>query len=345
MGDPGGIGPEVTIKALADPARRSRARSRIHGSSVAMLAAARGAGIEPFWVRVPRATAYMLPHVLGTGGPDVVLVDSDGADGDSGAAIPVHECRATRAGGELSFRWVEDAIADTRRAPGDPLRADAIVTASISKEAWALAGHGEFPGHTELLGARFNAPRAAMMFEAGVLRVILVTTHIPLTEVPGAITTERVLETIQLGHDACVRLGVARPRIAVCGLNPHAGEAGLLGHDETRAVTPAIERARGAGIDCSGPFPGDTIFNAAVKKRYDMVVAMYHDQGLIPVKLLAFDSAVNVTLGLPTVRTSPDHGTAYDIAGQDRADAGSMGAAIDLAVRLCAGAGPAPGVR
>lgn len=345
MGDPGGIGPEVVIKALADPARRARARYRIHGSSVAMLDAARGAGIEPFWVRVPRATAYALPHVLGSGGPDVVLVDSDGAGDDLSATPPVHERRATRAGGELSFRWVEDAIADARRVPGDPLRADAIVTAPISKEAWALAGHGEFPGHTELLAARFNAPRAAMMFEAGVLRVILVTTHIPLAEVPGAITTERVLETIQLGHDACVRLGVASPRIAVCGLNPHAGEAGLLGHNETRTITPAIERACGAGIDCSGPFPGDTIFNAAVKKRYDMVVAMYHDQGLIPVKLLAFDSAVNVTLGLPNVRTSPDHGTAYDIAGQGRADPGSMGAAIDLAVRLCANADLAPGSR
>lgn len=342
MGDPGGIGPEVTVKALADPGRRTLARFRIHGSSAAMLDAARAAGIEPFWVRVPRATAYALPHILGRGGPDVILIDSDGTDEGSGAARPVHEPRATRAGGELSFQWVEDAIADAKRAATDPCRADAIVTAPISKEAWALAGHGEFPGHTELLGARFNAPRAAMMFEAGVLRVILVTTHIPLADVAGSITIDRVLETIVLGHRACVRLGVGSPRIAVCGLNPHAGEAGLLGHDEARAITPAIERARAAGIDCSGPFPGDTIFNAALKKRYDMVVAMYHDQGLIPVKLLAFDSAVNVTLGLPTVRTSPDHGTAYDIAGRNRADAGSMGAAIDLAIRLCAVAGAAP---
>ncbi len=316
------------------PTRRARARFRVYGSSSAMLDAARGAGIEPFWVRAPRETAPSLPHVLGPGGPDVVLVDSDGTGDDLSDTPPVHERRASAAGGGLSFQWVEDAIADARRSASDPLCADAIVTAPISKEAWALAGHAEFPGHTELLAARFNAPRAAMMFEAGVLRVVLVTTHIPLAEVPGAITTERVLETIQLGHDACVRLGVARPRIAVCGLNPHAGEAGLLGHDEGRAITPAIERARASGLDCAGPFPGGTVFNAAIKKRYDLVVAMYHDQGLIPVKLLAFDSAVNITLGLPTVRTSPDHGTAYDIAGRNLADPGSMGAAIDLACRL-----------
>lgn len=325
----------MVVKALADPKRRGSARYRVYGSSASMLEAARGAGIEPYWVRVERGVAHALPHVLGAGGPDVVLVDSDGMDGAGrGATLPVHERRSTGAGGALSFQYVEDAIADAKRAPGDPLRADAVVTAPISKEAWALAGHGEFPGHTELLAARFGAERAAMMFEAEQLRVILVTTHIPLSEVARAVTAERVLDVIEMGHEACVRLGVARPRLAVCGLNPHAGEQGLLGDDEQRVIVPAMERARAKGIDVAGPFPGDTVFNAAVKKRYDMVVAMYHDQGLIPVKLLAFDRAVNVTLGLPTVRTSPDHGTAFDIAGRDLADPGSMGAAIDLAVRL-----------
>ena len=344
MGDPGGIGAEVVVKALADPVRHGSARHRVYGSSAAMLEAARGAGIEPYWVRVPRERAHALPHVLGTGGPDVVLVDADGMD-DAGVGVgvdatppplTVHERRSTAAGGALSFQYVEDAIADAKRDVGDPLRADAIVTAPISKEAWALAGHGEFPGHTELLAARFNALRAAMMFEADPLRVILVTTHIPLVDVPRAVTAERVLAVIEMGHGACVGLGVEKPRIAVCGLNPHAGEQGLLGDDEQRVIVPAMERARAKGIDVAGPFPGDTVFNAAVKKppRYDMVVAMYHDQGLIPVKLLAFDRAVNVTLGLPTVRTSPDHGTAFDIAGRNVADPGSMGAAIDLAIRL-----------
>lgn len=339
MGDPGGIGPEVTVKALADPARRGRARYRVYGSSAAMLEVARGAGIEPYWVRVERGLAHALPHVLGAGGPDVVLVDSGGMD-DAGLGVeakpPVHERRSTAAGGALSFQYVEDAIADAKRPEEDPLWADAIVTAPISKEAWALAGHAEFPGHTELLAARFGAERAAMMFEAEPLRVILVTTHIPLSEVARAVTVERVLDVIEMGNEACVRLGVTQPRIAVCGLNPHAGEQGLLGDDEERVIMPAIERARAKGIDVLGPFPGDTVFNAAVKKppRYDMVVAMYHDQGLIPVKLLAFDRAVNVTLGLPTVRTSPDHGTAFDIAGKGVADPGSMGAAIDLAIRM-----------
>lgn len=340
MGDPGGIGAEVVVKALADPTRRGRARHRVYGSSAAMLEAARGAGIEPYWVRVPRARAHALPHVLGTGGPDVVLVDSDGLDDAGLEAKPppltVHERRSTAAGGALSFQYVEDAIADAKRVPGDPLRADAIVTTPISKEAWALAGHGEFPGHTELLAARLGAERAAMMFEAEPLRVVLVTTHIPLSEVARAVTAERVLDVIEMGHEACVRLGIAKPRLAVCGLNPHAGEHGLLGDDEQRVIVPAMERARAKGIDVLGPFPGDTVFNAAVKRppRYDMVVAMYHDQGLIPVKLLAFDRAVNVTLGLPTVRTSPDHGTAFDIAGRNLADPGSMGAAIDQAVRM-----------
>ncbi len=346
MGDPGGIGAEVVVKALADPTRRGSARHRVYGSSAAMLEAARLAGIEPFWVRVPRERAHAMAHVVGNvadgSGPDVVLVDSDGMDDAGLEAKPppltVHERRSTAAGGALSFQYVEDAIADAKRAAGDPLRVDAVVTAPISKEAWALAGHAEFPGHTELLAARFGAARAAMMFEAEPLRVILVTTHIPLSEVAKAVTVERVLDVIETGHEACVRLGVTRPRIAVCGLNPHAGEQGLLGDDEQRVIVPAMERAKVKGIDVAGPFPGDTVFNAAVRRppRYDMVVAMYHDQGLIPVKLLAFDRAVNVTLGLPTVRTSPDHGTAFDIAGRNLANPGSMGAAIDLAVRLAA---------
>ena len=340
MGDPGGIGPEVTVKALADPARRARARYRVHGSSAAMLNAAREAGIDTFWSCVPRSPAHDRFEVNGPGDTGVVLLDSDGADGPPGARPITHEPRATREGGELSFRWVEEAIADARRGPGDPLRADAIVTAPISKEAWALAGHGAFPGHTELLGARFGVPHAAMMFEADALRVILVTTHIPLAEVAPTITTDRVLRTIRMGRDACVRLGIPSPRVAVCGLNPHAGEAGLLGDDEARAISPAIAQARAEGIECAGPFPGDTVFNAALKKRFDIVVAMYHDQGLIPVKLLAFDRAVNVTLGLPIVRTSPDHGTAYDIAGLNRADPGSMASAIDLAIRLCGRSAP-----
>ncbi len=330
MGDPGGIGPEVVVKSLADPDRRARALHRIYGSSSAMLHAARAAGIEPFWARIPRVAASGTPQTLPADASEVVLIDSDNAEGPAPVRSPTAE------GGALSFQYVEDAIADAGRDRSDPLRADAIVTAPISKEAWALAGHAEFPGHTELLATRFNAPRSAMMFESPKLRVVLVTAHIPLSKVPEALTIERVLDTIELGHDACRRLGVPIPRIAVCGVNPHAGEAGLLGDDEAQVIEPAMNLARARDIDVRGPFPGDTVFSKALRGEVDLVVAMYHDQGLIPVKLLAFDRAVNVTLGLPTVRTSPDHGTAFDIAGTNRADPGSMNAAIDLAQRMCA---------
>lgn len=326
MGDPGGIGAEVIIKALADRDRRRAARHRIYGSSLALHAAAERASIDPFWWRVPRDENLIQTTIT----HDVVLVDSDGPD------EPAHQARSTRRGGELSFQWVEDAIRDAKRPSTDPLRADAVVTAPISKEAWALAGHRKFPGHTELLATRFGARRSAMMFESPKLRVVLVTAHLPLMDIRNVLTIGRVFDTIDLGHEVCLRLGIEKPRIAVCGLNPHAGEAGLLGDDETRVIEPAMQLARDQDMDVRGPFPGDTIFSKAVRGDFDLVVAMYHDQGLIPVKLLDFDRAVNVTLGLPTVRTSPDHGTAFDIAGMNRADPGSMGAAIDLAARMAA---------
>jgi 4-hydroxythreonine-4-phosphate dehydrogenase len=254
-------------------------------------------------------------------------------------AVPSGPPRPTAAGGALSLALVERAIADAQRPPGDPARVDGIVTGPISKEAWSLAGHS-YAGHTELLAARLSAPgadgRAVMMFVSEKLRVALATTHIPLAQVPGALSTGRILEVMRLAAEACQRLGIATPRIAVCGLNPHAGEAGLLGEEDRAVIHPAIIQARTEGLEATGPHPGDTIFRAAVRGDHDLVIAMYHDQGLIPVKLLAFDSAVNVTLGLPTVRTSPDHGTAFNIAGQNNANAGSMRAAIELAVRMTA---------
>jgi 4-hydroxythreonine-4-phosphate dehydrogenase len=322
MGDPGGIGAEVVVKALAEKGVRSGFRFFVYGEAGAMYAAAERAGIEPFWWQVPFGSRAAGPA------DGVFLLDHGSSEPEAGP---------TRESGEASFRFLEHAIADTLRAKGDPLRPWAIVTAPISKEAWALAGHAEFPGHTELLAARYNTKRVRMMFVApGTpgLRVMLATTHVPLSKVPGLLTVGRVSETIDLAQESCVRLGVERPRIAVCGVNPHAGEAGLLGDDEERVIAPAIRLAQGRGIGASGPFPGDTIFNAALKGRYDIVIAMYHDQGLIPVKLLAFDRAVNYSAGLPVVRTSPDHGTAFDIAGKNLADAGSMKAAIELAGRL-----------
>ncbi len=340
MGDPLGIGPEVTVKALADRGLRSQARFLLFGMGGALHAAAERAGIEPFWWRA----AHDSQALETTGSHDVVLVDYDDPRSrperaeEAGASTVTYESRGrpTKSGGAASFQFVEDAIAAARHPAHAALRVDAIVTAPISKEAWSLAGRGKYPGHTELLATRFGATRSRMMFVAPNLRVILATTHIPLMEIRNVLTIGRVFDTIDMGAEACRRLGVAKPRIAVCGLNPHAGENGLMGDEEHRIIEPAIRLAREQGIDAQGPFPGDTIFNAAVKGKYDLVVAMYHDQGLIPVKLLAFDSAVNATLGLPIVRTSPDHGTAYDIAGRNLANPGSMTAAINLALSMTA---------
>ena len=314
MGDPAGVGGEVLVRALADRDRRSKARYMIHGSSHAMHQAADAVGVEPFWWRVDGRSAMASTADL----HDVVLLDSDPQLIDEGVDVRFRSS-ATKLGGRLSFEWVERAIADTKRAHDDPRRADAIVTGPINKQAWALAGKKRYPGHTELLTQ-------------------LATVHIPLFEIRDKLTIGAVHSAIDLGHQACLGLGFARPRIAVCGLNPHAGEDGLMGDEEGRIISPAIEHAVNSGIVASGPYPADTIFNAAVEGKFDLVVAMYHDQGLIPVKLLERDLAVNVTLGLPTVRTSPDHGTAFDIAGQGIADAGSMCNAIDLAVKMAANA-------
>lgn len=334
LGDPGGIGPEVVVAALRDRAVAAQARYAIHGSSSAMLAAADAMKVEPFWWRVDARRDDLAESARGH---DVVLYDAD--PGLHAEGIPSEfERRSTKLGGGLSFRWVEAAIADAKRDANDPRRADAVVTAPISKEAWSLAGRGKWPGHTELFASRFRASRHAMMFVGDRLRVVLATVHVPLMDVRNELTIGAVHTAIDLGNDACLRLGYKKPRIAVAGLNPHAGEGGLMGDEETRIIQPAIEHARGHGVDVSGPFPGDTIFNAAVAGRYDLVVAMYHDQGLIPVKLLERDLAVNTTLGLPVPRTSPDHGTAFDIAGTGKADPGSMVSALRLAGRLAAGA-------
>jgi len=330
LGDPGGIGPEVIARALADRRVRSLGRFAIHGSSAALHAGCDAAGVEPYWWRVDARRADLGATVEAH---DVVLFDADPELTEQGGT-PDFERRATKLGGALSFRWVEAAIADAQRDASDPRRADAVVTGPISKEAWALAGKGRWPGHTELFAHRLRAPRSAMMFVGDKLRVVLATVHIPLMDVRNQLTIGAVHSAIDLGHDACKRLGIKRPRIAVAGLNPHAGENGLMGDEEQRLITPAIELAVRQGIDAAGPFPGDTVFNAAVAGRFDLVVAMYHDQGLIPVKLLERDLAVNLTLGLPVPRTSPDHGTAFDIAGTGKADAGSMISAIRLAARL-----------
>jgi 4-hydroxythreonine-4-phosphate dehydrogenase len=224
-------------------------------------------------------------------------------------------------------------------------RIGALVTAPVHKQALAAAG-SRFPGHTEMLQAlaavQGVAPEVRMMLGNDELRVVLATIHLSLRQAIEQLSVERIATTITLAHEAGVRAGLARPRIAVAGLNPHAGEGGLFGDEEARVIEPAIARAQGAGIDASGPYAPDTVFMRARNARghpgeFDYVVAMTHDHGLIPVKYLGVERGVNVTLGLPFVRTSPDHGTAFDIAGRGLADASSLLAAISMAHELCGG--------
>jgi 4-hydroxythreonine-4-phosphate dehydrogenase len=212
-------------------------------------------------------------------------------------------------------------------------RVSAIATAPVNKLGFSRAGL-HWKGHTDLLADLTHAPRVAMLFWSEPLKVVLATVHVPLAEVPRLLTRTLLGEIIDLTARELPRFGIVRPRLALAGLNPHAGEEGLLGSEETQVLRPAVEDARGRGIAIDGPFPGDTIFGRATRGEFDAVIACYHDQGLIPVKLVAFGRAVNVTLGLPIVRTSVDHGTAFDIAGKGIADPSSMIEAVLLAVRL-----------
>ncbi len=232
------------------------------------------------------------------------------------------------AAGQAAYDTILRAVDAAKRG-----EVDAIATAPISKLAFMQAGL-PWKGHTELLGHLCGAERVAMMFYAPQLRVVLLTVHVPLAEVPGLMTRELVEGMLRLTAASLPRFGIAQPRLALAGLNPHAGEGGVLGSEEAAVLAPAVAAMRAQGMNVSGPFPADTVFVRASRGEFDCVVACYHDQGLIPVKLLAFGQAVNVTLGLPIIRTSVDHGTAFDIAGKGVADPGSMIEAVKLAARL-----------
>jgi 4-hydroxythreonine-4-phosphate dehydrogenase len=307
LGDPAGIGPEVVVRALAVRPERS---VLVFGDPVVLVRAAERAG-------VPRVAPASL-RVVTTLRADEV---TPGQPNDASA--------------RAQLAYLEAATDAVLR--GD---AQALVTAPISKEWIARAGFA-FPGHTEYLAARAGVSEFAMMLAGPSLRVVVATTHLALRDVPTSLTTPGIASTIVLTAEALARrFRLARPRVAVAGLNPHAGEAGRFGDEEKRLVEPALALARArlaaAGIDAAvtGPHVPDVVFRQAAGGAFDAVVAMYHDQGLIPVKLLHFDEAVNVTLGLPFVRTSPDHGTAFDIAGTGQARPDSFLAALDLAARL-----------
>jgi 4-hydroxythreonine-4-phosphate dehydrogenase len=231
---------------------------------------------------------------------------------------------SARAAYDAIVRATHDAIAG---------RVAAIATAPVSKAAFAEAGLS-WRGHTDLLAHLCGVTDVAMMFWSDRLRVVLATVHVPLADVPGLLTIDRVMGVLRLTARSLPRFGIGTPRIGVAGLNPHAGEGGLLGSEDASVLAPAVTAARSEGIDAAGPFPADTLFVRAARGEFDVVVACYHDQGLVPVKLLAFGRAVNVTLGLPIVRTSVDHGTAFDIARKGLADEGSLVEAILLAAKL-----------
>jgi 4-hydroxythreonine-4-phosphate dehydrogenase len=231
---------------------------------------------------------------------------------------------AGRAASDSILRAVRDALSNVVQG---------IATAPINKKALSLAGL-PWRGHTDMLAALTNTPNVAMMFHSEKLRVVLATIHIPLSAVPSALTIESLRTTIRLTASEMPRFGLPHARIALAGLNPHAGEQGVIGHEEENVLAPAVNLSRQDGIDISGPWPGDTVFTRAVQGEFDVVVACYHDQGLIPIKLIAFGETVNVTLGLPIIRTSVDHGTAFDIAGRGIANPESMVQAVMLAARL-----------
>lgn len=318
-GDPAGIGPEVVLKALTDQALLNTAR----------------------WVVIGDASILkMVAGHIGLTLPDCIVQDGESTQGSGygTAQICLLDVRQLEPSeftiGKLSAACGRSALEYVRRATQLCLagQADAMVTAPLNKEAVSLSGQ-EFTGHTEFIADLSKAAESRMLLVNDHLRVIHVSTHRSLRSA-CELDTRRILRTIQLGHEALQSLGFAEPRIAVCGLNPHAGENGLFGNEDLEFIVPAIQSAQEMGLICEGPFPADTIFIQAVRGGYDLVVAMYHDQGHVPMKLLDFENTINVSLGLPIIRTSVDHGTAFDIAGKNQADPSSMKAAMKLAVTM-----------
>ncbi len=315
MGDAAGVGPEVIVKALAaaDPSFRPL----VVGDAARLRRAVEltGAQLEINPVALPEEASWT-PGVADC--IDLANIPED---------LPFGEL--SEVAGEGAYRYIEVA---TRLASEH--RVDAICTAPLNKEALHAAGH-KYPGHTELLAKLTGTDEVSMLLSAPTLRVIHVTTHIGLVDAVAKIEPGLVERTLRRGHATLVASGVAEPRIAVCGINPHAGENGLFGYGEEESkVVPAIEAVRASGIDARGPLPADTVFFRAVRGDFDLVVAMYHDQGHGPVKVLGLDAGVNVTVGLPVIRTSVDHGTAFDIAGTGTADESSMLEALRQAVEL-----------
>ena len=305
MGDPCGVGPEISVRALADMSQQERDTIRIYGNLATLEAARAALGLE----------IDLTAHVV-----DLPI---EGAPLPWGQLSPV--------AGDAAFRFIEMAVRDAEAGV-----IGCIVTAPINKEALNLAGH-HYDGHTGMLRSLTGSKAAYMLLASERLKVIHVSTHVALQEAIRRSTTERVLATIRAGDAHLKRIGYAAPKIAVAGINPHCGENGLFGTEDDDQIAPAVTAARAEGIDAYGPISADTVFHRAYSGAFDLVVAQYHDQGHIPVKLVAFDTAVNVSVDLPIDRTSVDHGIAFDIAGQGIANHGNMNSAIAYARKLVAG--------
>ncbi|MBI5383991.1 MAG: 4-hydroxythreonine-4-phosphate dehydrogenase PdxA [Verrucomicrobia bacterium] len=318
LGDITGIGPEVTLKALARELSADDARYLVIGDQAFLrrLNDSLRLGLTLSRFEEARSDGRLFFHQ-----PDGTVLPPDLPCGDASAA-------------RAAVAWLKDGA-------GRALRGEvaALVTAPVSKKAILDAGFKDFVGQTEFLSELAGARRTVMMLlgpdERGRwLRVALATTHLPLKDVAAALTLDKVEQAIVRASEACRDLGLPRAKVGVCGLNPHAGEGGKLGNEEQTIIGPAVAAARGRGVDVAGPFAADALFHSVIQGHFDAVVAMYHDQGLAPLKMVAFDHGVNWTLGLPFIRTSPDHGTAYDIAGRGLADPSSMIAAIRLAKQV-----------
>ena len=301
MGDPAGIGPEVSLRAALSADVRSICEPVVYGETDTLAAAADRMQIPISSVAICACGERHSEVTLGVVQPE---------------------------GGRLAAEAIFCAIDHALQK-----RVSAVVTAPINKKALAAAGYN-YAGHTELFADKTATPTYGMMLVSGNLRVVHVSTHVSLRDAIDRVRTSRVLDCIQLAHMGCRELGMELPSIAVAGLNPHAGEDGLFGHEDAAEIAPAVLSARDLGLDASGPYPPDTIFHRAAKGEFDAVVAMYHDQGHIPVKLHGFDTGVNITLGLPIIRVSVDHGTAFDIAGKGVARPDSMIQAIYTAVQM-----------
>lgn len=315
MGDPGGIGTEIIVKSLYCAEIRDYCNPIVIGDRVVMEDAINLLKL-PVRLRLVKSPEESNPEV-GT----IELIDIK-------EIKRFERCKPTAENGRACVSYIRKAVdlALNRQVA-------AVVTAPISKEALKMAGM-KWHGHTEMLAELTGTKDYAMMLVGGPLKVILVTIHTSLRSVPEFITKEKVLKTILLAKKACDMMEIENPKIAVAGLNPHAGEAGIFGDEEIKEIIPAIEDAKRQGIPVAGPYPPDTVFHKAYKGELDIIVCMYHDQGLIPLKMIAFEGGVNVTVGLPILRTSPDHGTAYDIAWKGIANPLSMLEAIKIATRL-----------